>query len=281
MPEQLTGHLPEAVLGGRGLAGQRRGPSVRVHVLQRQVPEDVAQVIAQSLTELGDRPVALPQNGHSKSPYSTSVSGASTRPRRWSRSGSTGRSSCTGGPLRAASARPRQKISRAEAGGDQRGREHPDPCLVLQRRVVEGQVDDEQRDRETDAGESRTTAQLLVGRGPVAARPTASRPHRAAPEQDADELAEHQPGDHAPGEPGGRRRRERSADRDTPALASAKSGQHDQRDHGAHSSCSRSFDRHRARMLTPGRPLPTPGRATAGTPGVTPRRRSTSSRCGG
>ena len=30
-------------------------------------------------------PVALPQNGHSKSPYSTSVSGASTGPRMWSR----------------------------------------------------------------------------------------------------------------------------------------------------------------------------------------------------
>ena len=59
VPEQLTGHLPEAVLGGRGLAGQRRGPSVRVHVLQRQVPEDVAQVVAQSGAELGDRPRRL------------------------------------------------------------------------------------------------------------------------------------------------------------------------------------------------------------------------------
>ncbi len=86
--EQQVVHLPERALRGRGLGGLGRELGVRVDVGQRQVAPDVADVaeVASSSRTTGS---AWPQYGHSKSPYSTTVTGASSGPRMWSRSGST------------------------------------------------------------------------------------------------------------------------------------------------------------------------------------------------
>jgi len=61
---------------------------VRMHVWQRRVPPYVADVreVAEQLAHGGS---ARPQYGHSKSPYSTTVTHASSGPWMWSDSGST------------------------------------------------------------------------------------------------------------------------------------------------------------------------------------------------
>ena len=52
--EQPVVHLPERALGARGLGRLGGDLRVRVHVGQRQVAEDVAQLVAEVVEQLGD-----------------------------------------------------------------------------------------------------------------------------------------------------------------------------------------------------------------------------------
>ena len=104
---------------------------------------------------------AWPQNGHSKSPYSTTVTGASIGPRMWSRSGSTSTARSID-HLRAADQRPdakplgqqrrRPEHDPCDRRGGQRRGQHAELCL-LQVPAVEHQGRDQDRDREPDAGD--------------------------------------------------------------------------------------------------------------------------------
>ena len=132
-------------------------------------------------------PVARLQNGHSKSPYSTSVSGASGFPRMWSCSGSTGRSRNSGSVAvrsprsTAAPLKITQPTSVASAAASST------PTVASDCRcVVEREVGDEQRHREADARERRTAEHLADsdprGKAPSPSRtvPSASRRFRPA-----------------------------------------------------------------------------------------------------
>ena len=79
------------------------------------------------------------------------------------------------------------------------GRQHSDLGLVLERLVVEGEFDDQQRDGEADARQRRPADHLALTDAPW--KPTEAGTHGSErssryPEQ----LADHEAGDDAPGE---------------------------------------------------------------------------------
>ena len=88
-------------------------------------------------------PVARLQNGHSKSPYSTSVSGASGLPRMWSRSGSTGRISFSPTGSGGLTQSVIRKIAHPSEEGQHRRQQDADARLVLPCRFGDRDVDDE------------------------------------------------------------------------------------------------------------------------------------------
>ena len=115
--EQQVVHLPEAALRRRrprsprrraGRAGGRRSAAGAARRSEDRPSRRAAR---------GSTGSAWPQNGHSRSPYSTSVTGASAGPRMWSRSGSTGtaRSISSSGRTRAARGSAARVGSRAVA----------------------------------------------------------------------------------------------------------------------------------------------------------------------
>ena len=77
--EQQVVHLPERALLCRRLRRLGRPLRVRVDVVQRQVPPRRSRHRRCSRSSSRTTGSAWPQYGHSKSPYSSTVTGASTR----------------------------------------------------------------------------------------------------------------------------------------------------------------------------------------------------------
>ena len=78
--EQRVVHLPELALRARRLGGLGGQPRVRVRLREREVAEHETHAVADGPLEPFELPEGRPQNGHSKSPYSSSVTGASAGP---------------------------------------------------------------------------------------------------------------------------------------------------------------------------------------------------------
>ena len=157
---------------------------VRVDVGERQVAEDVAQVVAaRASAARGSIGSAWPQYGHSKSPYSTQGDRrVVASPRMWSRSGSTSsarsmicsavRRELAGAHRVRDAARAPGRSRRRSAARRSRGAEHAELGLV-ELGALEREAGDQQRDGEADAGRRRPSR---PGRGQVTAQP---RPPRA------------------------------------------------------------------------------------------------------
>jgi len=129
-------------------------------IAERQMAPDVAEV-AEVGEQLAQHSLGLPTERHSRSPYSTSVIGASCGPRMWSRSGSTSTTRIHE-QFELAGQRPRTAARRqhrhepedqpAQCGRADRGAEDAELRLV---EAHAGECDrrDQQRDGEADAGD--------------------------------------------------------------------------------------------------------------------------------
>ena len=181
--EQQVVHLPEAALRAR--RPRPRGRRARRAGARRSAAGGGRRSAGRRRSARAARrttPVARPQNGHSKSPYSTSVSGASGRPADVvARRGRRARSSSIGRLARALAAQARPRAgTRASRASRQSTAASSTPTVAssLQRRGVEGQVGDQQRDREADARQRRAAAAPGPTPTPCGSRP---RPSRTAP----------------------------------------------------------------------------------------------------
>ena len=154
----------------------------------------------------------VPQCGHSKSPYSSRVTGASTGPRIWSRS-RIDRVGQIGQRPRRLGVGPPQPLARqsahdveehdAEGRRDDRCGEDAELGLVEERGDV-AELGDEQRHREADAGHGRGRDERRpADRERVTAETWPRR--QPCPERDAERLADHQPEDDADDERGTQR----------------------------------------------------------------------------
>ena len=113
---------------------------------------------------------------------------------------------------------------RREDERDDGCREHADARLVLRVGVVDGDVDDEQRDREADAAQRGAAGEAVEGQS-GAELAEFQQLHERRRSEDAEELADDESDDDAPGEGGGQRAWPRiSGLSTTPALARANSG---------------------------------------------------------
>ena len=180
-----------------GLGGEL---GVRVDVVERQVPPDVAQV-AEVGEQLADRPARPGRSRGTRSRRTRRrVTGASCGPRMWSRSGSTGTARSTSASALAAAGRAARarRGSSAVAPEDQPGEQRRRTSAAAstpsfassQLDAVEGQRRDQQRDREADAGDRAAAGH----RRPADRRPqaAAAQPRRQpGGAEHADRLAEH------------------------------------------------------------------------------------------
>ncbi len=142
--EQAVVHLPEAALGAGRLRGLRRELRARMHVDQRNMPEDVAELVAEPLPQLLDDPGDPTTEGA----FEVAVLDQTQRrvrgpaemiPRRVDRRIEQPR---PGGPVRWAPPVGDAEQQPADEGGQQRAGEHADACPVGQHRLVKGKVND-------------------------------------------------------------------------------------------------------------------------------------------
>ena len=204
--EQPVVHRPEGTLGAGGLDGLGGQFGVRVDVGQRQVPEDVAQVVAEPAAQLGEDAGGPAAERALDVAELDELQRGADRPahvvalrvdRRVEQAGRRG-------VVRGVAPAQHPEPHRAQDRGGDRGREDADPRLVLERGVVEGEVGDEQGDGEAEPGQHRATpdAAQVDPRRQLAE----AEPHRGGGRHpDAEELPGHQCDEDADGDRGGHR----------------------------------------------------------------------------
>ncbi len=111
--------------------------------------------------------------------------------------------------------------------GDDRGDEHAHACFVLRRRAVDGDVDDEERDREADAAQQAPAGNPVEGEPGTELAGAESAHERGSPEH-AEELPHRQADDDAPRERGGHRAGEDLGTDDHPGVREGEQGQDDE-----------------------------------------------------
>ena len=182
--EQLVVHLPEGALRGRGLGRLGRHLRVRVHVVEREVAPDVAELVAERVEQLADDDLGLP------AVRALVVAVLDERDRRVLRAadvvalgidvvgeveqlvGGAGDLTCP--HRRRAAARSTRNTTQARSDASTRCREHAE-LRLLELLPVEGEARDQQRDGEPDAGDGPASE-----RSPASSAPGAARRARAA-----------------------------------------------------------------------------------------------------